>query len=1277
MTGFALSHDHLFSPGFFCRNKNVVNEKVIDSHYIRFRDEELMMIRKVAKDSPMNLFVMMISLVGISVDANTEGTGFIFHTCSLKNTENEKRTLLPLLIEKHEDGTSLRSYFNKTRNSVKQAYLVNHKGVVGDAMSGAELHSNVLVLSSQLHDYYTDIYDEYDFLFLIIEDVECVTLRIDYRLSERAIEFISQFDGCVAKFLSSLSNMDTPLNKVTFTMKPFHLVPRQGSNVKIDKTFLELFNEQVIQYPDRPAIKSAHEGSISYTELHNRSDSLASYITDTFGPIKVVGVMLSQSVDLIVACLATWKVGAVLVPIDPALPENRVQTMVKNAEIELVLVERSVATMNTEFGGQFCYVKEITQVKYPTRSLAKTVFPISSVAYIIFTSGSTGIPKGVQISHASFSNYLQWARACYVDSGSVLDFSLFTSISFDLTLTSIFLPLISGSSILLQGHDVRSSLYENFYGETPASIVKITPSHIDLLSSFDYKPTLVKKVIVGGELLRVSHVQFLYSINADIQIFNEYGPTETTVGCTVKEITSIEDVKNKSVGMPAWNTQIYIMDDSMQLLDMGLEGQIYIAGDGLSSGYVNSPERSSEVFLTHPFCENKKIYRTGDIGKWLKNGELAVLGRSDRQVKLNGYRIELAEIESCLLKIEGIENVFVSVVEKSISKVLTAYLKMQDHDANDGEKIDNCLREYLPEYMIPKQYIFLKTFPLTSNGKLDTNALQAITVDKTAKLNGDSTNAVEETLINIWKEVLGIDTVSLTDNFYHLGGDSIKSIQIASRMYKSNYVLDVGDILEFPTILLQAKKAKFIDAGKVDLNQTTTEEFALSPIQSEFLNCGFQYPHHYNHSLSLRFDYEVSQADVLSVFQKLIAVHDTLRLQFVKIGSKWMQRYSGFAEPKISSWDLRNVKEPFPVFMATVNRLHQSIHLESAPLMQVGLFYFNNECRLVLILHHLIVDSVSWRILIEDLDILFGQVKAHAPMEVQPPTMSYQAWVRKLNEYIQSNTFHSQIPFWKQTISNTRNVVPQRHAGLLSFRDKRCIQLHLSSEDTTKLLTKANEAFNTRINDLLLLALSLAMSDRFGCNEVPLYLESHGRHGLVDSNNITRTVGWFTSCYPVVIPLRISDGIDKQIVSVKEYLRRIPDNGIGYGLMKYSSTDQGITDNTPQVCFNYLGQFDQNIRTLSFSVERAFDGEHINRDEKMEPKIQINGMVVDSVLRFEVVFNSVLFSEVLVRTLASSFQSSLVEVINFCVSCTHREKTSSDFLYKELTMQDLDNLFVD
>lgn len=560
-----------------------------------------------------------------------------------------------------------------------------------------------------------------------------------------------------------------------------------------------LFNVKVEQCPDAPAL--LWEGKcISYRELNEQSNKLAHYLRSTYQfPNNVlIGIMVDRSDKMLISILGVLKAGYAYVPIDPIYPSARKSYIMEDAAIS-VLITQSEYIFELDY-----YKGSIFAIDVQLNDLNESIVPQitlseNDLAYVIYTSGTTGQPKGCVIRHSNLSNYVQWANHYYFDCDKQGNFGLFTSLSFDLTITSIFCVLTRGNCLTIypQNMELSHILQHSFSSESGIDSIKLTPSHVKLLEQMNIRSYTLCCAIVGGESMNTEHVRILKAINPSIRIFNEYGPTETTVGCVASEL---ELHKPVFIGKPIYGTCIYVVGPSLELLPIGVPGEICIAGSGVGAGYLRKSELNDSKFVSNPFKEGQVMYRSGDIGRWLPDGNLEYIRRIDDQVKIHGFRIEPGEIEMALKKIDGVKQACVLIKDRKdpANKYLAGYY-VADVELEEKTVRDR-LRQTLPEYMIPEFLKRIESMPLNSNGKLNKPALPDPDLSFVTAYLPPVTEQ-EIACCGIWRKILGLEKIGITDDFFRLGGNSILAIQIAHQM--SNLFecdVKVADLFKYKTI---------------------------------------------------------------------------------------------------------------------------------------------------------------------------------------------------------------------------------------------------------------------------------------------------------------------------------------------------------------------------------------------------------------------------------------------------------------------------------------------
>ncbi|MDW3194571.1 MAG: amino acid adenylation domain-containing protein [Cytophagales bacterium] len=654
---------------------------------------------------------------------------------------------------------------------------------------------------------------KFDMTLTVSENVEQLHLNFEYSSELFEKHTIERFNTYFLRIVEQVvSNPETALSDIVIINEQERLqILEVFNDTKVDyskgKTALTLFKEQVIQHPDRTAL--VFEGTtLTYQELDQKSNGLASYLIERgIGQGSIVGLMTQKSPSLVIGILGILKAGGAYLPIDTDLPNGRKEYLLKDSGANALLVTKELEG-NLECTIPTFFVEDaenLTEVKEVENRITA-----SDLCYVIYTSGSTGKPKGVMIEHGALINYVGWASDYYLD-GEDATFGLYTSVSFDLTVTSIFTPLISGNQIIIYQEQQSGLVVERMLREGEVSVLKLTPSHLKILNDSDVLPasSKIRKLVVGGEELETSLAQSIHSkFEGKVEIYNEYGPTEATVGCMIHRFVPDEQLQSVPIGHPVNNTQIYILDSYLRPVPVGIQGELYVSGLGVARGYVNNEALTDQRFLANPFVEGTKMYRTGDLVQMLDNGTILYKGRIDDQVKIRGYRIELGEIEHQLSTYDLVKEAVAVVrdIDNEEEKYLVGYY-LSDEKL-DESALKEYLSERLPEYMLPSFYVHLKEWPLTSNGKLDKKALPDPKIEAGEDYRAPS-NEVEERLVELWSEVLKLDqeVISVTRSFFELGGHSLRATVLVNKVLRSFGVeIPLIDFFSKPTIKALALK---------------------------------------------------------------------------------------------------------------------------------------------------------------------------------------------------------------------------------------------------------------------------------------------------------------------------------------------------------------------------------------------------------------------------------------------------------------------------------------
>lgn len=1068
-----------------------------------------------------------------------------------------------------------------------------------------------------------------------------------------------------------------------------------------DSCIHELFESYVKNYPGVPAIKFEDE-VITYQELDSRANQLAHHLQGLgIGPEVRVGLCLERSLDLIIGLLAVLKAGGAYIPLDPKLPKERLRYMLRDSDTQVVLTQTSWSDVFTEIGIEHvCLDRDWQQISVFADVPVISNVCSMNVAYVIYTSGSTGRPKGVVVEHRQLVNYICGVldRLTLEDAAS---FATVSTVGADLGNTSIFGALCSGRLLHVlsteRGFD-PDGMAEYMHTHN-VDVLKITPTHLlGLLEAEKPEQVLPRRcLILGGEAVRGALLNRIRALSVDCQIVNHYGPTETTVGVLTHRLDeSSGSEASVPIGQPLSNTQSYILDQNFHPTPIGVPGELYIGGNSLARGYLQRPELTAERFLPDPFLQQSggRLYRTGDRARYRLNETIEFLGRVDNQVKVRGFRIELDEIQAQLLALQDICDavVIVSKGKAEINQVI-AYVVGESEVELDVLIIRQQLVLQLPDYMVPYAIVVLEALPLTANGKVDRQALpepDSGTSNKEEALVVPRTPA-EETLVAIWGEVLQREQVSIYDNFFELGGDSILTLQVVARARRQGLKVTPKQMFECPTVAqLAAVSVSSATGIELPSQKALSGTVSLGPIQSWFFEAQPPNPHHWNQSLLLMVHQSLSFPLLEQAMQYVVSHHDALRMRFESHESgMWTQRYAETeTHPLCVHIDLKQAaKDAQTTWEATLETLateiHQSLDIIHGPLVKVAYFDLGEEevSRLLLVIHHLVVDGVSWRVLIEDLQTVYGQLEQNQSLQLPLKTTSLQEWMERLRAYADSEEFQGEQDYW-HTEGAKVSAMFSRHKIVGNDQQSnqtRTLSVSLSRDDTLALLQEVPSVYRTEVNDILLTGLALTLCRWSGQPSVCVELEGHGREDLFDEIDLSRTVGWFTSRFPVCLtPGEI--GLGEAIQAVKGKLRGVPHKGIGYGVFRYlrqgdSNWNTLVEYARPDISYNYLGQLDSIANeTARFSLAQEDSG--MDRDPLSTPLyvLDVNCYVVDRSLIIDWNYPAVGYDPAIFEYLGSQYAEVLRELLVHCRDPDAGGVLPSDFPAANLTDEELNDL---
>lgn len=1059
----------------------------------------------------------------------------------------------------------------------------------------------------------------------------------------------------------------------------------------------QLFEQQVRRTPDQVAVK-AGAICLSYSELNEQANRLAHHLRQVYhlGPDERVGLLLDRDVGMIVGMLAVLKAGGSYVPIEASVPVDRIRYVLTNSACRVVLASPTTYSLAKEVA-----TKAIVNLAAIPEGPVANLSPSANghnLAYVIYTSGSTGQPKGVMIEHRSVVNLVQGLqRHLYERYEEPLTVALIASYSFDASVQQIFATLLLGHTLVIVDdatkHDGQT--LNRFLLDHAVDVLDGTPTLLQLMEQakgFTEVRQRVKHALIGGEALPWPLLRQIAEIPGTMKISNVYGPTECCVDATAYLVDRVaEHAKNAApIGHPLANVQVVVLDNMGHLADVGISGEICILGAGVGRGYLNDLALTAQKFVHCPFAPQERMYRTADAGRWLPDGSLEFLGRLDSQVKVRGYRIELEEIEHHLRQHPSIIRAAVAVSRSADREELQAYIVSPSRLTVEELRIH--LGRTLPDYMIPARFLQVEDLPRTLNGKLDRNALVNLESEASLALGSDylsPENPVEQRLAEVWQVVLGHERVGVNDNYFALGGDSIKAIQLLSRLLRHHLKFAIRDLFRYPTIRALAPHVIDVTHARVREQDVQHSDCPLTAIQTQFFAEHTVEPHRFNHAVLLRARNRLDVDAVRQAFTSLWNLHDSLRLTFHQLSAEgkersksWVQRVTAVGEEKreVEVVDLRTSLDALKDMEQHAATLQGSFDLATGPLLKFVIFRMAEVDRLLILAHHLCLDGVSWRILFEDFSEAYTCALAGQSIQLVRPSDSYTSWAAAISRYSRSTELFAEILYWRDLERLALTLTSDEEStGAAYYRDLDRLSATFSEAETATLLTEVNRAYNTTPEDILLTSLARTLHVWRGCRQTVILLEGHGREDILAGVDVNRTVGWFTSMYPFMLAIEPERNLGYQIKSIKECLRSIPKKGVGYGILRYLTppdmAERPHFTVQPRLRFNYLGQIDGALDVELFQFEQASLGDAVSPDALCSVDLDISGMIVNDRLELTVVYNKIRFPEKALLAFLHEFQHQVRLVISHCRDQKHTELTPADLSYSKMSIDELEDIF--
>ncbi|WP_344425976.1 amino acid adenylation domain-containing protein, partial [Amycolatopsis minnesotensis] len=1133
-----------------------------------------------------------------------------------------------------------------SRNPLTEAMIVlDNTPEHPPSLPGLEVTEESLVSDKVSHDLSVDFVQGQDGLAAVLG---YSTALFDRETIERMAEHLEEL------LVNLAATPNRPLTTVPMLREAERrLVVEQWNDTAREippTSIVEAFDQQVRRTPDAVAVVCGST-RLTYRELGARATALAHHLTGRTGET-LVALACGRSADTVVGMLGVLKAGGTYLPIDTGNPDSRLKYLLGESAPALVLtVDTGTRTRLRSLTD--APVQLLDEVESPGETGTLPSIRPESAAYVLYTSGSTGKPKGVVVEHRNLTALFTHHRAeLYgperTSAGKRLSVALTAEWSFDASLNAI-LMMIDGDELHIVDDDVRRDpdLFLDHLVRNGIDVLCLTPSytrHLVESGITGMGAHTPKVLLVGGEAIDEELWQTLRALPAT-HVYNLYGPTE----CTVETVLCRLDESDVPViGRPMWNTRALVLDDALRPAPIGVGGELYLAGAQISRGYLNQRLLTAERFVADPFStKGERLYRTGDLARWRAGGTLEYLGRADQQVKVRGFRVELGEIERVLAKHTGSGQVAAVLREdRAGSPQVVAYVAGTSLTA---EELRATLALELPAYLLPSMFVVLETLPLTDNGKIDRAALPVPEISaELAEAYLPPRTPVEATLAEVWAETLGVERVGVSDNFFLIGGDSILSIQLVSKARQAGLRMAAKDLFLAPTIGQLATLVSTGEPREAAPVRPVTGPLPLTPVQRDHFARDPIAPWQFSQSVLVELAGDVETGALRTALSALVSHHDALRTRFTAADGEWSATIAEDEHADVLETHALTDGDESARWAALRERAvlaDQSFDLGAGLLLHAVLFNGVGNPLLFLSAHHLVVDAVSWRILLDDLDTAYHQALAGEPIDLGAKTSPVRDWAEGLVRHVGDGALDGQLPYWSALPEVA--PLPVDHPGPNLVATARSLSLSLPERETDALVRVAPSALRIPVQDLLLIALAVAVSRWANDDRAAIDVEGHGREGLLDELDLTRTVGWFTEIHPVVLDVPDADW-PALVKSARRQLRAVPGRGIGYSalrrLSRPGSPAAALTARRqPQVAFNYHGRMDGLAGDGNglYHRFRTPVGQEQSPDERMAYLVEFVGAVRGDVLEFELHYSAASHDEGTIAKLADAFGDAL------------------------------------
>ncbi|MBN3754905.1 amino acid adenylation domain-containing protein [Paraburkholderia sp. Tr-20389] len=1072
-------------------------------------------------------------------------------------------------------------------------------------------------------------------------------------------------DSFIGLVMDSVANPASPVSSLDCSRSLSKTLQGRAQTFEFDHVVAAL-SHHANATPNQIAVTDA-QCQLTFEALDEASSRAAhALIAQGAGAERAIALCIDRSVDFVVALLAVLKSGAMAVPLDPAAPRERIEASIAACNARCVIVTSSAPHIETD-----ARVVSLDALIAAGDSGALAVIAPDQAAYLIYTSGSTGIPKGVVVSHRALVDYVQGVldELKFAPGASM---AMVSTVAADLGHTTLFGALCSGRTLHLLSKESAfdPDRFAASMRERAVGVLKIVPSHLHALLEAQHPADVLPShaLVLGGEPLPWTLVERIASLRPACRVINHYGPTEATVGALTFDATASVRAANASTGVPTGrplpNARACVLDAHGAPVPVGGIGELYLGGPGVARGYMGRAAATAERFVPDASGpRGARLYRTGDRVRLRADGAIDYLGRLDDQVKIRGYRVEPGEVSATLRAINGVKQAETLAIVEDGRARLASFVVVEG--SRDEAALHTTLAARLPDYMVPATLTLCDAFPVTANGKIDRAKLRELAQQPVVQSAGDAPlEGAERILADVWKEVLRAERVGRDDNFFELGGDSILALQVIARSRKRGVRFTPKQLFDKPTVAQLAQVAQAVAApepkaeARAPAVSADNSRVALTPAQHRFFELDVPKRHHWNQAIELhapeRFDLDA----FAQAFDVVLAHHDAFRLRFTQDSAKsWSARYADkpFDTLPLVAIEARDEHDA----LAQFDELQRGFDLARGPLAGALVAMLpDGTPRVWVAIHHLIVDGVSWRVLLEDLDTAYLAARERRSVRLAAQGVRASDWARRLG----ARSFAKELPYWT-SIQRASTALPfdQPH-GTTTNADACTVEWTIDATLTQTLLTDANGAWRTQTIDLLVAALAHTLGMSVQTDSLLIELEGHGREALFEDCDASRSIGWLTSHYPMALP--VHESRTDTLSAVKDALRAVPHKGLGFGVLRYladESTRAALAAlPRPRVTFNYLGQFGDasNDRALN----ARFGGAGCERDPAgpMSNALAIHAHI-DGARKLKVhwVYSSAMFNAGTVEQLARQFETALRDIAARCIERVSKRGASA------------------